>query len=159
MQNLQACFAYAAVVPTLRSMLRVRFQWMSSRLGSQWVAALLACFGTVAVANPPPAMETLFYTPLERQQVERLRLSQTEPAAEATFARVSGVVRRAAGKGTVWINGAPVAEGTPKTGQIRGMDAMVDGKRLRVGESIDKTNGARSDVVEPGAVTVKKNRP
>ena len=107
-------------------------------------------------------METLFYTPLERQKVVRARLAQVDPGlesdaqAESSFAKLSGVVRRAGGKGTVWINGMPVPEGNLKNGKIRGMDAIVDGQRLRVGESIDKSSGERSDVVEPGAVTVQR---
>ena len=159
MQNLPARFEYTVMVPTLRAMFRTRFRRTPSKSGARWVAACLACLCAHAMANPQPGMETLFYSPLERQQVELARLSQAEPEAEATFARLSGVVSRAGGKGTVFINGAAVPEGTPKTGQIRGMDAVIDGKRLRVGESIDKTNGARSDVVKPGAVTVKKTRP
>ncbi len=142
----------------------MRFLWMQFGGWSRWAAAVLGCLSTVAMASPQPGLDTLFYTQIERQKIDRIRLSHVEPGSEseseaqASFAKLSGVVRRAAGKGTVWVNGTPSPEGAANASKIRGMGAIVEGQQLRVGESIDKSSGARSDVVQPGAVTVQRRR-
>lgn len=156
MQNLQHHFAYLPTVHRLGLMLRNFLQCSLWHGGYTLVAAVVTCLSAAVAASPQPPMETLFYTPLERQKIVRSRLSMVEPEAEASLVQLSGVVRRSAGKGTVWVNGQPSPEGAPKTSQIRGMDAVVDGQRLRVGESVDKITGVRSDVVKPGTVTVKR---
>lgn len=160
MQDRQPRFAYSVMMTKLGSMVRTRSKWMQSSGWPRCGAALLVFLSTLATASPQPGMETLFYTPLERQNINRVRLSQvvpgTESDADASFAKLSGVVRRAAGKGTVWINGTPVPEGASKAAKLRGVDAIVDGQQLHVGQSIDKSTGVRSDVVQPGAVTVQK---
>ena len=119
--------------------------------------ALLAaalCAPSLSFASTGTDLETLFYTPAQRQDISRGRqgLAGTN---NATATRLNGVVRRAGGKGTIWINGEPFAEGSPQVGQIKGVDAVVEGRRLRVGEAIDKASGARTDVVTPGSVTVR----
>jgi len=112
------------------------------------------CAPMLTLASKPADLETLFYTPAQRQDISRSRqgLPGTDNAATT---RLNGVVHRAGGKGTVWINDQAFAEGSPQTGQIKGVDAVVEGRRLRVGEAIDKASGARTDVVTPGAVTVR----
>ena len=162
MQDRRPRFAYPVMMTKLGSMVRTRSTGMQSAGWPRCGAALLGFLSTIATASPQPGLETLFYTPLERQKMFRVRTWQVVPGsgsdadADTSFAKLSGVVRRAAGKGTVWINGTPVPEGTSKAGKLRGVDAMVDGRQLRVGESIDKSSGVRSDVVQPGAVTVQK---
>lgn len=98
-------------------------------------------------------LQTLFYTPAQRQEMSHARQGLAG-IAEATSTRLNGVVHRAAGKGTVWLNHQPHREGSPPGGPIRGVDALVDGRQLRVGESVDKVSGERTDVLVPGAVRV-----
>jgi hypothetical protein len=123
------------------------------RKASKFVLCAVLC-STPAWAGPSPVadLQTLFYTPAERHAIT-LRRSGQEGAAAVTATRLTGVVRRGGGKGTVWVNGKPYAEGSRDTGAIKGVDAMVDGRRLRVGEGIDTATGARVDIVAPGAVT------
>lgn len=73
-------------------------------------------------------------------------------AASSPTVRLDGVVSRSRGKGTAWVNGEPVAQGASRSTVITGSEAVVDGHRLRVGQSFDKTTGAKSDIVAPGAV-------
>lgn len=110
---------------------------------------------TLALASTAADLETLFYTPAQRLDITRSRQGLAG-VSDAAATRLNGVVRRADGKGTVWINGEPFAEGSPQAGQIKGVDAVVEGRRLRVGEAIDKASGERTDVVAPGAVTVRR---
>lgn len=112
------------------------------------------CFPMLALGATSADLETLFYTPAERIDISRSRQGLAG-AANAASTRLNGVVRRAGGKSTVWINDQPYAEGSLDAAPIKGVDAIVQGRRLRVGESIDKTSGERTDVVAPGAVTVR----
>lgn len=140
-------------------------------LGSMKMQAFLsACtsvFGAVFVVlfvgQPVQAAEssrvvlnTLFYTPAQRQQISHARRPDTGTEAESSsIVRLSGVVRRSGRKGTVWVNSKALLEGDTNTPHINGMDAVVDGQRLRVGESLDTVSGVRSDLVAPGSVTVR----
>lgn len=126
--------------------------------------AILLCAVNPVRADVAPEIGTLFYTPAQRQDIGRARqgLSGTsglsDAADTAAAARLSGVVHRAGGKGTVWINDRPYAEGNSQGAKIKGVDAIVQGQRLRVGERIDKASGERTDLVAPGAITVRKPR-
>lgn len=116
-------------------------------------AALWCALPTGVLAAPVPGLETLFYTPAERHNMTLRRIGQEGDAPVITTTRLTGVVRRAGGKGTIWINAKPIPESSPNVGAIQGGSAVVDGRRLRVGEGVDTTTGARTDIVAPGAVT------
>lgn len=120
-------------------------------------AAVLCGMPAGVWAAPVVGLETLFYTPAERLSMSPGHMGQ-ESTDPVTTTRLTGVVRRAGGKSTAWINAKPVPEGSPNVGAIQGGGAVVDGRRLRVGEGIDTTTGARVDVVAPGAVTVGGKR-
>jgi hypothetical protein len=115
--------------------------------------ALVGC-AALAAGEPRVALDTLLYTPLQRQQILQARQSETgEQAVTTSVSHLQGVVRRGAGKSTVWVNGNSLPEGQAQTPVLRGVDAVLAGQRLRVGEAIDALSGARSDVVVPGTVT------
>ncbi len=120
-------------------------------------AATLCGVSAGAGASPAAGLDTLFYTPAERQAMSLLRIGQ-EGESAVTTTRLMGVVRRTNGKSTVWVNAKPITEGSPGVGAIQAGGAVVDGRRLRVGESIDTTTGARADLVAPGAVTAGGKR-
>lgn len=147
--------------PTIRSMhhfLRPPTIWHPLTL---WTIAALLGQAHVAGAAPMGNLPTLFYTPLERQAISAGRLpapAAGDMAEPASTTQLNGIVRRAAGKGTVWINDKPVPEGTSPAGKIQALGAVVDGRRMRVGESVDLISGARTDVVAPGAVRLQ-NKP
>lgn len=125
------------------------------RIGCGCLLAAQLCAPSLARAIPQSALQTLFYTPAQRQEMSRARLGLTG-TQEAASTRLDGVVLRAAGKGTVWLNQQAHREGQAPAGPLRGVDALVDGQRLRVGERVDKTSGERTDVLAPGAVQVHK---
>lgn len=112
--------------------------------------------GQPALAGEPSraVLDTLFYTPAQRQEIKRARQPNTE-AQPSTTVRLSGVVRRNDRRGTVWVNNKALPEGDANTPRILGVDAVVEGQRLRVGESLDTLSGTRVDLVAPGAVTVQ----
>ena len=115
------------------------------------------CLVVPALALEPANsdLDTLFYTPAQRANIIGERQGQAGDSLFGTKQQLTGVVRRTNGNSTVWVNGKAQKEGNPKTPPLKGVDAVVEGKRLRVGESVDSLTGARADVVAPGAVTVK----
>ena len=63
---------------------------------------------------------TLFHTPEERAQLDRLRRGEPEFAREARSGPhvITGYVKRSDGRGTIWIDGRPVAVTAPQAAQI-----------------------------------------
>jgi hypothetical protein len=108
---------------------------------------------------------TLFYSQAERSAIVAARKGEVSGAAAASASSalvLTGVVKRTGQKGTVWINGQPVAEGqaipaagVPKleTGRV-----IIDGQPVRVREGLDVESGARTDALPPGAVSVKPGK-
>ena len=119
------------------------------------VLTTLGLQNAVEAEQVAPELGTLFYTPAQRQEISRARGPETTlEVSDSTY--LQGVVRRSQGKGTVWVNGKPLPEGQAHTPLIQGVDAVVDGKRLQVGQSLNKFSGTRTDLVAPGAVTKRK---
>jgi hypothetical protein len=115
---------------------------------------LWACADAAKAAD---TLDTLLYSPAQRQAIvaARKRLageSALLPTLKPSTARLDGVVARESARGTTWVNGEPQAQGAPQAPQIRGLDAVVEGRRLRVGESLDTVTGTKTDLVAPGAV-------
>jgi hypothetical protein len=79
-------------------------------------AALLA-----ATAAHGAELGTLFFTPAEREELDRMR--RGEPAAVAVpnpggAREITGYVKRSDGLSTVWIDGRPVVLADPKSGRL-----------------------------------------
>jgi len=119
----------------------------------------------VALAAPGQAaatqedLGTLFYSAAERAAMVEARRSEVDAPLRSTRMTVNGVVRRERVNSTAWVNGQAVADGhtLPLAGRVhvqRG-GITIDGKPLRVGESLDVLTQTRGDVVAPGAVTRK----
>jgi len=112
----------------------------------------------LVVSDTAAKLDILFYTSAQRADIIAARQPLSGTSLFGTAQRLSGVVRRGNGKSTVWVNGKAMQEGEDKTPALKGLDAVVDGQRLRVGESVDSITGARSDVVAPGAVVAKPSK-
>lgn len=124
------------------------------------LAALLGA-GTYAVAfaqAPAEPLGTLLFSPQERAQItsERSPGAGGAQAAPTSVLRYQGVVRRSDGKSTVWVNDKAQVESDAAAPKLRGLDAVLAGHPLRVGESIQTTTGQRQDVTAPGALTVRR---
>jgi hypothetical protein len=81
---------------------------------------LAACCLWAACAANAAELGTLFFTPAERDQLDRMRRGEPEvPAAVAAGKpRVTGFVRRSDGRNTVWINGVPMVVGGKAAEQL-----------------------------------------
>ena len=112
---------------------------------------------------------TMFYSPAERRALVAARTgvddgkkvgeeSAVGKKTNTSSARytVSGLVSRSGGKSVAWINGQPVgeiphSEGLPLV-DLRNGQIVIDGKTIKVGETIDIHSGeGSSPLPEPAA--------
>lgn len=114
----------------------------TARLSTRLIAAGLGWgLAATAAAEGSPAFGRLFYTPDERQRIDRPAAQPaTPPTPEAALPRrLDGVIRRSDGHTTVFIDGRPSAAGVRASGDGSGATLRLpDGeqRRLRVGESL-----------------------
>lgn len=130
--------------------------------------ALLLTIGAAASSLATPTAETemgmLFYSPAERAAIERARSGSGAVVEEAapSALQLSGLVRRGGGKSTAWINNRPWPEGPLNVARhaatVGAGGVSVDGRPLRVGETLDLTTGQRSDVVAAEAVRQRQSK-
>ncbi len=132
------------------------------RLRRVAVALLLVSIATpqlgATAAENGERLGTLFYSPVERLEITHARGDLESSEAEApTRLQLDGLVKRGGGKSTAWLNGKPVAEGLPVAQQpapvINKAGVAIDGKPLRIGESLNLTTGERSDFIPQGTFT------
>ncbi len=136
--------------------------WPNQLRGRVVVGALWLGVGTCVLPPLAVAQEgilgTLLYTPAQRLAIGQARQGPRGTAntnalqSRPSSTQLNGVVARDRGKGTAFVNGEAVAQGASPTTLIRGTEAVIEGQRLRVGESFDNGTGAKTDVVAPGAV-------
>lgn len=130
------------------------------------LAGWLLCGYPVAAADE--TLGRLFYTPEQRQQLDRQRemniLERQQISADPTLT-VDGIVTRSSGRRTAWINGNPQHEDqsrgsltvTPRRGDpgkvvIRANDSRS--ARARVGETVNRGSGEVQDLLNGGQLRV-----
>lgn len=109
------------------------------------------------------SLGTLFYSPAERAAVVAGRADESAGPilpSNGSWVSLKGLVKRDRQRGTAWVNGQTVHEGSPVEGvgvpAIGPKRITIDGKSLRVGESVDLESGARADVLPGDALQVRK---
>lgn len=126
------------------------------------LALLLFAVSWTATAQPKSgSLGTLFYSPEERAAIAAAREGKTGQETPAGLT-VGGIIKRAPGKGTVWINGKPVAEGqavpSATAPSLTAHGIILNGKPVRVGETLNPATGERTDLIAPGALHVGKQK-
>jgi len=139
---------------------------------------LLVLVGRDVLAADYP-IGTVFYSPKERIALVARRNGATEEmvvAEEKKFEQekdaekdvdeapkslpyaVSGIVTRSGGKSVVWLNGRPVKENSPDESlpaiRLSRDHVVIDGKAVKVGETLDISPGERVSPLPDGAVKV-----
>ena len=113
-----------------------------------------------ASSQPEAALGTLLFSPTERAAITAARDGKTATTETPSGLRLGGIVKRSSGKGTVWMNQRPVAEGLAippaSAPQITADGVTIDGKPVRVGETLNLVTGERNDLVPPGSVSTGK---
>lgn len=128
----------------------------SPRIAARTLLALALAAGTsLAPAHPAAADELgrLFFTPQQRQELDRRRASniqEKEVVIESTVT-VNGHVVRSSGKTTTWVNG--VAQDDTYSGRDPARVHLEDGT-LKIGQTLDRTRGEVKDNLQGGTVRV-----
>ena len=119
----------------------------------------LAALALAAAAGLLPAPATaddlgrLFFTPQQRQDLDRRRASnvqEKEVVVESTVT-VNGHVTRSSGKTTTWVNGVPQYD--TYSGRDPSRVHLEDGT-LKIGQTRDRTRGEVKDGLQGGTVRV-----
>lgn len=133
---------------------------------------LLLCCSDLLAADRP--LGTVFYSPEERAALVAARHADTTNTGQGQGASndkdreespkslpyaVSGIVKRGGGKSVVWLNGQPVAEtklnASLPSFHLSSDHVVIDGKAVKVGETLDAVSGKRLSPLPVGAVKVK----
>ncbi|MDR1709554.1 MAG: hypothetical protein LBS70_07530 [Candidatus Accumulibacter sp.] len=145
----------------------------SLRRPAPWLFAALL----LAAGAPLPAQELgrVFFTPERREALDRRRaaaesgqpdLAIDEEAAESAPLVIDGVVTRSAGRGAVWINGAPQESGAgegvavvpdranPGRVVVRAHEGPLT--PARVGDTVKPATGETSGLLGGGRIDVKR---
>jgi len=131
----------------------------SERLVRVARSAFAALCVASSIALPVPAVADelgrLFFTPQERQELDRRRASNIVERGEApaveSLVTVNGQVTRSSGKTTTWING--VAHDDTYQGRDPARVA-VQGRSVKIGETLDRSRGAVRDTLQGGEIRV-----
>lgn len=143
------------------SSLRMRPVRALNRLALALLLAACACQARAELQG------RLFLTPERRASLEQQRQSQLreERSAEGDTLSLDGVVRRSSGKNTVWINRRAQHENgsaTPRrAASARSARLHIDRENtqeLRVGETLQRGSGEKTDLLKPGALRIKRFR-
>jgi len=123
-------------------------------------SAFAALCAAASLALPAPVLAQdlgrLFFTPQERQELDRRRASsvveQDAPTVES-LVTVNGQVTRSSGKTTTWING--VAHDDTYRGRDPARVAVERGGSrvpVKVGETLDRSRGTVTDPLGGGEI-------
>jgi hypothetical protein len=125
-------------------------------------AILSAWLALVAAPAGADELGRLFFTPQQRQELDRRRQLNVQESAAATVestVTVNGHVSRSSGKTTTWINGAPQYDThrtrDPASVTVGGSEGEppVD---LRIGQTLDKTRGEVKDELGGGRILIRR---
>ena len=124
------------------------------------LALALAAGASLSAPRPAAADELgrLFYTPQQRQELDRRRASnvQEKEAVVEGSVTVSGNVVRSSGKTTTWVNGVPQYD--TYSGRDPARVQLQDGT-VKIGQTLDRARGEVKDGLDGGTVRVNPKPP
>jgi len=134
------------------------------RVSPRIAARVLLAFALAGSAGLAPAaagadeLGRLFFTPQQRQDLDRRRESnvQEKEVVIESSVTVNGHVTRSSGKTTTWVNGVPQYDAYP--GRDPARVHLPDGT-LKIGQTLDRTRGEVKDNLQGGTVRVNPNAP
>jgi len=126
------------------------------------LALLLALGASLACAEE---LGRLFFTPQQRQDMDRRRATNSQAAASAAVTAtdqitVNGQVLRSSGRSTTWINGVPQNDLRRDAGRDAAHVDLRAGEDasstpVKVGETLDRLKGEKNDPLEGGKIVVR----
>lgn len=143
---------------------------MTPRRAALFLAGALLLAAGVESAMAVDNLGRLFFTPQQRQDLDRRRQANIQESTVTvnSFVTVNGQVSRSNGKNTVWINGVPQETSRKPADPSRVTVQGGEGEpsiNLKVGETFDRVRGQIKDpangsetVVAPPAPARRPNR-
>lgn len=127
---------------------------------------LLAGLLLVLAADSAAAAENLgrlFFTPQQRQDLDRRRQANIQESAVTTnsFVTVNGQVSRSSGKTTVWINGVPQETTRKPLDPARVSLPAGEGEpsvSMKIGQTLDRVRGEVKDPASAPFVAPQERR-
>ena len=135
------------------------------RIGLRGALTAIAVVSSLASANAAGAeLGRLFFTPQQRQELDRRRQSNIQESAaipvDSTLT-VNGNVSRSSGRTTTWINGVPQDDRHRSRDPARVTVGGNEGEPpvdLKIGETLDKTRGEVKDELGGGRIVVRRGK-
>jgi hypothetical protein len=130
-------------------------------------AALLSGLLLLGLTNAARAADTLgrlFFTPQQRQDLDRRRQANVQESAATVNSSltVNGQVSRSGGKNTVWINGVPQENARRPSDPTRVVLPAGEGDsssvNVKIGQTLDKARGRIKDPIEGGQIITPSER-
>jgi hypothetical protein len=105
----------------------------------------------------------LFFTPQQRQDLDRRRQANVQEAAVTvnSSVTVNGQVSRSNGKNTLWINGVPQETTRRPIDPARATVSGGEGEpsvSLKIGQTLDKVRGQVRDTIQDGQIFTPSER-
>ncbi|HET7764796.1 MAG TPA: hypothetical protein VFK92_06870 [Burkholderiales bacterium] len=120
--------------------------------------------GASSPAAAAEALGRLFFTPQQRQDLDRRRQANIQESAATANSSltVNGQVSRTRGKNTVWINGVP-QENTrrppdPARVALPGGEGEASSVNIKIGQTLDRARGKVKDPIEDGKILTPSDR-
>ena len=126
-------------------------------MGGLVTPLLMAAVGVPVPAAADESLGRLFFTPQQRQDLDRRRQANAQETATSanSLVTVNGQVSRSLGKTTVWINGVPQENTRKPRDPARVTLPGGEGEptvSLKVGQTLDKVRGEVKDPVEGATI-------
>jgi hypothetical protein len=134
---------------------------MRDRSLSLLIGTLL--WALAATAESAENLGRLFFTPQQRQDLDRRRQANIQESAVTVNSSltVEGQVSRSQGKSTVWINGVPQESSRKPPDPTRVAIPMGEGETsvsVKIGQTLDKVRGRIKDPIEDGKILTPSDR-
>lgn len=130
---------------------------MTRPRSSAWMPLVLAAALLAPAAARADELGRLFFTPQQRQELERRRNTNEKESATVVepSVTVNGQVTRSSGHSTTWVNGVPQYDAYRSVDRthVRLEDATV-----KVGQTLDRTKGEVKDGLRGGTIAVNPPR-
>jgi hypothetical protein len=121
--------------------------------------AALALASSLATPARADDLGRLFFTPQERQDLDRRRAAgaaaeqRADESPAQSLVTLNGQVTRSGGKTTTWVNGVPHDDTYRSRDPAR---AAVQGRSLKVGETLDRSRGSVTDPLQGGEIRINR---
>jgi len=133
--------------------------WRKTSIARALLAAVLLFAGAIDSATAVDNLGRLFFTPQQRQDLDRRRQANIQESAATvnSLVTVNGQVSRSNGKNTVWINGAPQETSRRPADPSRVSVQGGEGEpsiNLKIGQTLDRVRGEVKDPAGGGDTVV-----